>query len=134
MLIGEFAVGEVFLSMLWFFLFLIWIYLLIAVFRDIFRSYDLSGWAKALWMIFVVVLPYLGVFVYLVARGGEMGRRGTRAEERAAHVVDEGLRSAAGGSGPSVASELALLAKLHDQGTITEEEFAALKTKALAAA
>jgi uncharacterized protein YybS (DUF2232 family) len=68
-LASDFGTGQVFLSMLWFFLFFIWIWLLITVFADIFRSHDLSGWAKALWVIFVIVMPYLGVFVYLIARG-----------------------------------------------------------------
>jgi len=69
---AEWGTGQVFLSFLWFFLFFIWIWLLIVVFSDIFRSHDLSGWAKALWIIFVVILPYLGVFVYLIARGRHM--------------------------------------------------------------
>ena len=69
---AEFGTGQVFWSMLWFFLFFIWIWLLIVVFGDIFRSHDLSGWGKALWTIFVIFLPYLGVFVYLIARGHKM--------------------------------------------------------------
>ena len=72
MLASEWGTGQVFWSMLWLFLFVIWIWLLIIVFTDIFRSHDLSGWAKALWIIFVIVLPYLGVFVYLIARGHKM--------------------------------------------------------------
>src|SRR5215475_5908492 len=72
---GQFGTGQVFLSMLWFFLFLIWICLLVVVFADIFRSHDLGGWAKALWTLFVIVVPYLGVFVYLIARGGKMSER-----------------------------------------------------------
>ena len=68
-LAAEFGTGQVFWSMLYFFLFFIWIYLLIVVFSDIFRSDDLGGWAKALWVIFVILLPYLGVFVYLIAAG-----------------------------------------------------------------
>ena len=69
---AEFGTGQVFWSMLWFFMFFIWIWLLIIVFGDIFRSPDLSGWGKALWTIFIIVLPYLGVFVYLIARGHKM--------------------------------------------------------------
>ena len=69
---SEFGSGQVFWSMLWFFLFFIWIWILITVFADIFRSHDLSGWAKALWVIFVIFVPYLGVFVYLIARGHKM--------------------------------------------------------------
>ena len=71
---AEWGSGQVFWSMLWFFLFFIWIWLLITVFADLFRSHDLSGWGKALWCIFVIVVPYLGVFVYLIARGDEMGK------------------------------------------------------------
>ncbi len=78
MFLAEFGTGEVFWSMLWFFLFFIWIWILIAVFSDIFRSRDLSGWGKALWSIFVIFLPYLGVFVYLIARGGKMQQHGSR--------------------------------------------------------
>jgi hypothetical protein len=69
---SNFGTGQVFLSMLWFFLFFIWIWLLISVFGDIFRSHDLGGVAKALWVIFVIVVPYFGVFIYLIARGGKM--------------------------------------------------------------
>jgi hypothetical protein len=69
------GVGQVFWPMLWFFLFVIWIWLLIAIFADIFRSRDLGGGAKALWVIFVILVPYLGVFVYLIARSHKMGDR-----------------------------------------------------------
>jgi hypothetical protein len=134
MVVAEFAVGQVFYSMLWFFLFFIWIYMLIVVFGDIFRSDDLSGWAKALWTIFVIVLPYLGVFVYLIARGGKMAQRNVESQQRSQQDLDQYVRSVAGSGGSSVAAELEQLAKLRDQGTITEEEFAALKSKALAAA
>ena len=72
MIFAEFGTGQVFWSMLWFFLFFIWIWMLIVIFGDIFRSQDLSGWGKALWSIFIIVLPYLGVFVYLIARGKKM--------------------------------------------------------------
>ncbi len=71
-MLATFGTGQVFWSMLWFFLFFIWIWLLIVVFSDIFRSRDLSGWAKGLWTIAIIFLPYLGVFVYLIARGGRM--------------------------------------------------------------
>lgn len=74
-LLAEFGTGEVLWSMLWFALFFIWIWLLVMVFADIFRSPDLSGWGKALWSIFIVFVPYLGVFCYLIARGGSMSSR-----------------------------------------------------------
>jgi hypothetical protein len=73
MVLAEWGVGQLIWSMLWFSLFVIWIWLLIAVFADIFRSRDLGGGAKALWVIFVILVPYLGVFVYLIARGHKMG-------------------------------------------------------------
>ena len=77
-----FGTGQVFWSMLWFFLFFIWIWLLIVVFADIFRSQDLGGWAKALWTIFVILVPYLGVFVYLIARGHKMGEHAAAAAQQ----------------------------------------------------
>ena len=76
--VWEYTVWDAFWTMLWFFLFFIWIWLLIMVFSDIFRSHDLSGWGKALWTMFVIVLPYLGVFVYLIARGKKMGEHAVR--------------------------------------------------------
>ena len=71
----QYPILDFFLTMLYFFLFIIWIWLLFMVFVDIFRSHDLGGWAKALWVIFIIVLPFLGVFVYLIARGGKMHER-----------------------------------------------------------
>ena len=78
---------DVFLTMLYFFLFVIWIWLLIMVFMDIFRSHDIGGGAKALWAIFIIVLPFLGVFVYLIARGGSMHERQAAGRGRAAESV-----------------------------------------------
>ncbi|HEY7940026.1 MAG TPA: PLDc N-terminal domain-containing protein, partial [Acidimicrobiales bacterium] len=72
MLATQWGTGQVFLSMIWFTLFFIWIWLLILVFADIFRSHDMNGWVKAIWVLFVIVMPYLGVFVYLIARGHKM--------------------------------------------------------------
>src|SRR5207253_7850854 len=80
-LASEWHVGQVFWSMLWFFLFFIWIWLLIAVFSDIFRSHDLGGLAKTLWIVFVIVAPYLGVFVYLIARGHKMTEHAMEAQQ-----------------------------------------------------
>ena len=83
MLANDFGTGQVFLSMLWFFLFFIWIWLLITVFADIFRSHDMGGFAKFLWVIFVIFLPYLGVFVYLIARGHKMSEHAMEAAQQA---------------------------------------------------
>ncbi len=129
---NEFGTGQVFWSMLWFFLFFIWIWLLIVIFSDIFRSRDLSGWSKALWTIFVIVLPYLGVFVYLIARGHKMHEHA----EEAAHEQDAAMRqyvqSVAGSDGGGgSAGEISRLADLRDKGVISEAEFQQGKAKVL---
>ena len=119
--------------MLWFFLFFIWIWLLISVFSDIFRSDDLSGWGKGLWTIFVIVLPYLGVFVYLIARGKKMGEHAVRDAARQEQQMREYVQSVAGsGGGASAAEEIQRLHQLKEQGAITEDEFQAAKAKLLA--
>jgi Short C-terminal domain/Phospholipase_D-nuclease N-terminal len=129
MLLAEFGTGQVFWSMLWFFLWFIWIWLLIVVFSDIFRSHDLSGWGKALWTIFVIVLPYLGVFVYLIARGHKM-REHSLKEAQAQDAAFRGyVQNVAGGGG--AAEEIARLADLRDKGVINEAEFQQAKAKAL---
>ncbi len=120
----DFGSGQVFLSILYFFLFFIWIWLLIVVFGDIFRSRDLGGIAKALWVVFVIVLPYLGVFVYLIARGHKMSEHAAEA----AQAQRDYIRNVAGAA-PSSADELARLADLRNQGVISEEEFQRLKAK-----
>ena len=96
MLASEFGTGQVFLSMLYFFLFFIWIYLLIVVFGDIFRSHDIGGWAKALWTIFVILVPYLGVFVYLIARGHKMQEHAVEAAQAQNAAFTQYVQQAAG--------------------------------------
>jgi hypothetical protein len=116
--------------MLWFFLFFIWIWLLIALFADIFRSDDLSGWGKAGWTIFIVVLPLLGVLVYLIARGGSMTERAMKQaadQEKAMRTYVQDVAS----SSTSVADEIGKLAALRDQGLITPDEFNAQKAALL---
>ena len=131
MTLAEFGTGQVFLSMMYFFLFFIWIWLLIVVFGDIFRSHDLGGFAKALWVIFVIIVPYFGVFVYLIARGHKMSEHAmeaAQAQEAAQRVY---IQNAAGTSA-SAADEIARLADLKNQGTISDAEFEQAKAKALA--
>jgi membrane protein implicated in regulation of membrane protease activity len=113
------------------FLWVLWIWVLIYVFIDIFRSHDLSGWAKALWFLFVLFIPLIGVLVYLIARGGKMQERAMsdarqQDQEFRAYVKD------AAGSGSS-ADQLAKLADLRDRGVITAQEFEREKAKVLAA-
>ena len=133
MLLAEWQVGEVFWAMVWFSLFFLWIWLVIAVFIDVFRSGDLGGWAKALWCLFLIVTPYLGVFVYLIARGGTMRERAVtdaREQEAAQRAYIQEVASTAS----SPAAEVERLANLRAQGAIDEAEFQALKAKTLALA
>lgn len=120
-----------FLMMLWFFLFVFWIYILITVILDVFRSRDLGGGAKALWFLFIVFLPVLGVLVYLIARGRSMAERAAERVEASQKQMDEYVRSTAGGV--SVPDQLSKLADLKDRGVITEAEYEAQKAKLLAA-
>jgi len=130
-MLADFGSGQVFWSILWWFLFFIWIWLLIVVFSDIFRSPDLSGWGKALWTIFVIVVPYLGVFVYLIARGGKMHEHAIQQATKQEAAMRRYVQNVAG-AGHTPAEEIAHLAELRDQGTITEAEFQQAKAKALA--
>jgi hypothetical protein len=127
MIVGEWQVGQVFLSMLWFALFFLWIYLLVIVFSDIFRSHDLSGFAKFLWTIFVIIFPYLGVFVYLIARGHKMSEHAAEAAEQQRAYIRQ-----VAGTSTSAADELSRLNDLKSQGVIDEAEFQRLKSKVLA--
>jgi hypothetical protein len=131
MVFAEFGTGQVFWSMLWFFLFFLWIWLLISIFGDIFRSQDLGGWGKALWIIFVILLPYLGVFVYLIARGGKMHEHAMQAAQAQDEALRTYVQSVASTEGRSAADEIARLADLREKGVITDDEFQQAKAKAL---
>ena len=130
MLGSDWGVGQVFWSFLWFTMFFIWIWLLIAVFSDIFRSHDLGGFSKFIWVIFVVVLPYLGVFVYLIARGHKMSEHAAENAKAIDAAQKAYIRDAAGVSA-SPAEELSRLADLKEKGVIDDAEFARLKAQAL---
>jgi type VI protein secretion system component VasK len=121
---------NLFWTMLWFFLFVAWIYLLIVIVTDIFRSDDMSGWAKALWVLFILVIPVLGALVYLIARGDKMSARAAADYKRQDQQFREYVRDASS-SGTSTADELTKLAALRDAGTITAEEFDQQKAKLL---
>ena len=107
-----------------------WIWLVIIVFSDVFRSRDLSGGQKALWTVFIVFLPYLGVLIYLIARGGKMAENAQQAAMEQEAATRSYIQSVAG-SGGSAADEIARLADLRDKGVLSEEEFDAAKAKAL---
>ena len=131
MLAAEFGTGQVFWSMLWFFLWIIWIWLLIVIFGDIFRSDDLSGWGKALWSIFVIFLPYLGVFVYLIARGHKIQEHHVREAQAQDAALRQYVQNVAGSEGGGTADEISRLADLRDRGVLSEAEYQQAKTKAL---
>jgi uncharacterized membrane protein YcjF (UPF0283 family) len=120
---------DAFLTILWIFLFIIWIWLLIMVFTDIFRSHDLSGWGKALWVVGIIIFPLLGVLIYLIARGNKMHQRQVEAAQAQQAAFRDYVKEAATDTGP--ADQLAKLADLRDRGVITEEEFQKGKAKAL---
>jgi hypothetical protein len=123
---------DLFFAMLWFFVFVAWISLVIQVFADIFRSDDLGGGSKALWTIAVLLVPFLGVLVYLLARGGEMQDRHMRAAAEADRARQEYIRSVAASPAPSAADELTKLAQLRDRGVIDAAEYEREKAKMLA--
>ena len=123
---------DLFVTMFWFFLFVAWIWLLISVYSDVFRSEDLSGFAKAMWVLFVLLLPYLGVLIYLIARGGRMQERSVAQTQQAQLATEAYIREVARGS--SATDELLKLGQLRDQGVLSSEEFQAQKAKLLALA
>ena len=120
-----------FWTMLWLFLWIIWIFILFRVIIDIFRSQDLSGWGKAGWLIFVIILPFLGVFIYLIARGKEMGQRDVQDAQARDQQFRSYVQEAAAEQSPSGADQLAKLADLRDRGVISQSEFDQEKAKIL---
>ncbi len=130
MLAYTYPLADLFGTMLGIFVFLIWFWLLVIIFGDIFRSRDMGGGAKALWVIFVIILPFLGILVYLIARGGKMHERAEQAAQQQQQAFDAYVKETAG-AGNSV-DQLAKLADLKSQGVITDAEFEAQKAKLLA--
>jgi hypothetical protein len=125
-----FGSGQLLWSMLWFFMFIIWIWVLIVIFGDIFRSDDMGGVAKALWVIFVIVLPWLGILIYLIARGSGMQKRAIAHAQQQEQQFRDYVQATAGSGGGS-ADELAKLADLKAKGVLTDAEFEAQKAKLL---
>jgi type VI protein secretion system component VasK len=119
-----------FWSVLIFFMWVIWIWILIWIFIDIFRSRDLSGWGKALWFLFILFIPLIGVLVYLIVRGGSMHERAVRQAQQEDKAARAYIREAAGPQSP--ADQLTKLADLRDRGVISADEFEREKAKILA--
>jgi hypothetical protein len=123
---------EVFWTMLIFFAFVVWVWILITVMIDIFRRHDASGWAKVLWIAFIIVLPYLGVFVYLIFEHRGMSERTIKHQREAKAEFDEYVQSVAARSDPT--EQIARAKQMLDSGTISQAEFEQLKANALARA
>src|SRR4051812_12963856 len=125
-----------FLDILWtmiiFFAWVAWIWIAITVFADVFRRHDISGWGKAAWCVFVIVLPFLGVFVYLISNGKSMAERNVKAHQAARSEFDDYVKTVAADSGP--AGEIGRAKELLDSGAINQAEFDTLKAKALGGA
>ena len=123
-----------FLDVLWtmiiFFAWVVWIWIMIVILTDVFRRRDISGWGKAGWIVFLIILPFLGVLVYLIARGDSMTHRTIAEAQTQRAQMDQYVRATAGAD--STADELAKFAALRDQGVITDQEFAARKAQLLA--
>ena len=130
MLAADYPFLDIFWSMFIFFLFVIWIWILITVFSDIFRRKDIGGGSKALWIIFVIVLPYLGVLVYLIANHDGMADRNIAQMQKQQQATDQYIQSVAGSGG--AAAEIEKAKGLLDSGAITQAEFDTIKQKALA--
>ncbi len=128
--LAEFTLGAALLTVLEIFLFMAWIWVLITVIGDLFSDRTVSGWGKAAWTFALILVPFLGVFLYLVARGGSMHERGLKRQADAQQQLDAYIRQAAGSSS---ADELVKLAGLRDQGALSDSEFAQAKQKLLSA-
>jgi hypothetical protein len=132
MLAYDYPVLGVFWSMMIFFLWVAWIVLLFRVIADIFRNDSIGGFSKALWLIFVIVIPWFGVLIYLLANGDDMGRRNVAQQQASQDAADSYIRQAARSGGGGSADELTKLAALRDSGVLTDDEFTAQKAKLLA--
>jgi Short C-terminal domain/Phospholipase_D-nuclease N-terminal len=124
----QYPLLDAFLTMLWFFVWILWIFLVVRILFDVFRSRDLNGWGKALWVLFIIILPFLGVLIYLIARGGKMHEHDVSDAQAADEQFKAYVRDAAGSGS---ADELSKLADLRDRGVITEAEFQQGKAKIL---
>ena len=129
MLAAEFGTGQVLWSILWFFLFFLWIYLVITIFIDIMRSDDLSGWGKALWALAIIILPLLGILIYLIVRGGSMGDRAAADAQAQDEATQQYIRSVAGTE--SAADQLQRLSDLHSAGKLSDDEYQSAKAKVI---
>ena len=130
----DYPLLNLFLTMLYFFLWIAWLFLLFRIILDIFRSHDLGGWGKAGWTILILFVPFLGVLIYVIARGSSMQERDLEHARESRQAMDRYITETARGAAPSTSpvDELTKLADLHKSGAINDDEFAAMKAKVLA--
>jgi len=121
---------DIFWTMIIFFSWVIWIWMVITVLADVFRRHDISGWAKAAWVVFIIVLPFLGVLIYLISNSKHMAERNQQESQAARAEFDDYVKTVAAPGGP--ATEIDKAKQLLDSGAITQAEFDAIKAKALA--
>lgn len=129
-MLAAYTFGDVMWTMFVFFVWILFFWLLFGVFGDLFGRHDISGWAKAGWTVFVIILPFLGIFVYLISQGKGMGERAQQRAQTQQSQMDDYVRSVATSSSPT--EEIAKGKQLLESGAITQAEFDALKAKALA--
>jgi hypothetical protein len=132
LVLAAYTFGDVMWSMLVFFVWILWFWLLFTVFGDLFSRHDISGWGKAGWTVLVICLPFLGVFIYLISQGKAMGERAQERAQAQQAQVDDYVRSVAASDSPT--AEIARGKELLDKGAISQAEFDQLKSKALASA
>ncbi len=130
MLIGDFTFGQALLTVLEIFLFAAWLMILFTIIGDLFRDHEMSGWGKAAWVVFLIFVPFLAALIYLIARGDGMRERALQQQQLAQKQLDAYVRQTAAGG--SAADELAKLAKLHEDGKISDQEFEQAKAKIVA--
>ncbi len=130
-MLAAYTFGQAMWTMFVFFMWILWFWLLFTVFGDLFRRHDIGGWGKAGWTLFVIILPFLGVFIYLIAEGRNMGERSMAQAQAAQTQMDSYVRSAA--SSGNASEQIAKAKELLDSGAISQAEFDQLKAKALAA-
>jgi hypothetical protein len=129
MILADVHLSDLILTTLWLFFLFMFIWVFIVIVSDLFRDHSLSGWAKAIWIVALILFPLIGSLVYLIARGPSMAERSAREQEQARAQFDSYVREAAGSSGSPAVDDLSRLAALRDNGTITEAEFESMKSR-----
>ena len=127
----DYPVLGAFWTVMWVFLWVMWLVLLFRIVVDLFRDHEMSGWAKAAWLLFLILIPFLGVLVYVIARGRNMGRREIKHAQEQQEAFNAYIRDAAGGTGKNTTDELARLSELKAKGDLSEAEFQQAKQKLL---